>query len=124
MVKKRIVCVDDEKPILEMLSGVLGRNYDVQVVACPQQALREFKPEETDLLITDFQLRSSLTGHDLIRKVQDKIGYKGPVLLLSSAPPHLNYMRQGLAVPLEYDYPFVQKGSFKVLKKAIENLLL
>ena len=121
--RKSIVCVDDDRTILDLFRATLGREHSLDLHSCPEHALKAFHPLRTDLLITDHQLGNHLTGHDLIQRVRG-IGYTGPVLLLSSAPPQLDYRRQGLEIPLAYNYPFAQKGgNFPKVRRAIYSLL-
>jgi two-component system response regulator VicR len=55
--KKRVLVVDDDRPVREALSKVLRQEgYDVVLAADGQEALEEFKSGKVDLLLLDLGL--------------------------------------------------------------------
>ncbi len=70
---ERVLLVDDEKPILNMLGQMLTRyGYVVEAHHKSTKALENFQrtPYEFDLIITDMTM-PGYTGGDLMKKIKD-----------------------------------------------------
>src|SRR5918996_2864567 len=66
----RVLVVDDERSMRELLSIVLRRDgYDVLVAANGKQAVDVLKRERLDVLITDIRM-PELTGVDVLREAK------------------------------------------------------
>ncbi len=66
----RVLVVDDERSMREVLSIVLGRDgYDVILAADGKAALKVLKQERVDVLITDIRM-PEMTGVDLLREAR------------------------------------------------------
>jgi len=83
--KKRILIVDDEKDILELVSYNLGKEgFDVSVSATGEDALHLIKKGKYDLIILDLML-PGLQGMELCRTIRNdpKISYL-PIIMLTA----------------------------------------
>src|SRR5271156_4847788 len=73
--RARLLVVDDDKIILDLLKRTFGRDYEVHPAASGQEALAVLAHETIDLLLTD-QKMPHMTGLELIaeaRKLQPDI---------------------------------------------------
>ncbi|NRA02298.1 MAG: sigma-54-dependent Fis family transcriptional regulator [Myxococcales bacterium] len=67
----RILVVEDERAIQLALRGLLRRaGYDVDCADDGEEALRRFRDEPYDLVLTDLALRRRTTGMDVLRAVK------------------------------------------------------
>lgn len=88
---ERLLIVDDEKPLLEIMQHILeDLGYVVSAAATPQDALQLFteSPESFDLLVTDMNMPGS-SGADLIKKIRD-IRKDIPVVLCTGFSETMN----------------------------------
>jgi DNA-binding NtrC family response regulator len=71
--KKRILIIDDDQNILDVMSGYLEviTEYEVSTTVSAKEGLKILENEHFDLLITDI-LMPELNGLELITKVQEK----------------------------------------------------
>ncbi len=67
---KRILIVDDDRSVLEVLSRALSTAYDVAAARDGTEALAMVAGRPIDLLITDY-LMPSMTGDELIVRLRD-----------------------------------------------------
>jgi DNA-binding response OmpR family regulator len=81
--RKRILVVDDERAVGDMLQSMLtAAGYDVSQERSSTVAAELLKqPEQYDLLVTDVQM-PKVTGLDLVRQLR-QAGSTMPVLLIS-----------------------------------------
>ena len=82
---KRILVVDDETPVLQMLSRMLEREgYTVSTAECAESALRILAAEPQDVVIADVHMPGA-DGFDLLRAVH-AMASRPPVVLMSAYP--------------------------------------
>ena len=84
--RKKIMIVDDESSIREILSTQLGRlHYDTVCAADGLEAVALFKSERPDLILMDLMMpiMDGLTACQKIRAVEKK-GRRVPVLFLTA----------------------------------------
>jgi DNA-binding response OmpR family regulator len=71
MAKAKILCVDDDRPTVTIISGVLRKeNYEVEVALNGQEGLKkahEFKP---DLILLDIMM-PGMDGYEVCRRLRD-----------------------------------------------------
>ncbi len=68
--KRRIILVDDDVDILEVLRrGLKARGFEVDAYTFPQEALQSFKPKIYDLAILDIRM-PVMTGFQLYREIK------------------------------------------------------
>lgn len=93
--RKTILVVDDDATILETVSGVLGRDYNVLGASSGKEALqlsKDFK-SEIYLLLSDFQM-AGMSGVELATQITaQRTGIK--VLLMSGYPAGMLVLNEG-----------------------------
>ena len=82
----RILAVDDDKDILEVLQYILeDSGYEVEILANGQYLLDKINQNPPDLILLDIML-GNLDGRDLCRKVKtNKQTHDIPVILISAS---------------------------------------
>ncbi|MDN3549466.1 response regulator [Mucilaginibacter aquaedulcis] len=82
----RILAVDDDKDILEVLQYILeDSGYQVETLANGQYIFDKIKQNPPDLILLDIML-GNLDGRDLCRKVKSNIDTRNiPVILISAS---------------------------------------
>lgn len=85
MSKQRILIVDDEKHILELLRYNLESNgYIIDEANSGEEAVEKIKEKQYDLIILDIML-PGIDGLEVLRKIRQDIGMKSlPVILLTA----------------------------------------
>lgn len=69
--KYHILIVDDERDICRALEFLLTReNYKVSTAYSGEEALKKFKEQRFDLVLTDLKMEG-LTGIDVLEKVKE-----------------------------------------------------
>ena len=82
--KKRILIVEDDLPLLNVLSAkVKELNYVVVEAIDGKQAIRKFKKESPDLVLLDIILPLK-NGFEVLKEIKMKQKSKIPVLILSN----------------------------------------
>jgi two-component system cell cycle sensor histidine kinase/response regulator CckA len=66
--KGKILVVDDDAAICSLLSDMFSDSYQVDTVACAQEALARFRPGLYDVAVTDLSL-PTMRGDKLAREV-------------------------------------------------------
>lgn len=104
----RIVLVDDERSMRELLAVLFGSNgYDVRVCSGATQALRSLEERSADVVLSDICM-PDITGLDLCRTLRQK--HPGlPVILMTGS--NLNYE----------DNEYAQTQAFRLLLKPFKN---
>src|SRR3989442_8892367 len=84
----RILVVDDQRAIAEMMTGVLqGRGYEVLTAFDGETALRQVHAERPDLVVSDI-LMPGMDGYELCRRVRsDPLTALLPIVLVTSLDP-------------------------------------
>lgn len=67
--KKRILIIDDELGICEIMESILEDDYEVTTSTEPEKAINIAKKETFDLVITDFKM-PKMNGMELIKRLQ------------------------------------------------------
>ena len=82
--KYRVLAVDDDKDILELISITLGQQYEVVVLADATAALEMIEMAEPDLLILDIMM-PKVTGYHILETLRKdpRTGFL-PVIILSA----------------------------------------
>ena len=77
---KKILVVDDDKASCELLSEILtSQDWAVETANTPEKALILSNQTNFDLVISDINLESSLSGLDLLKRLREK----SPVILVT-----------------------------------------
>lgn len=69
--KKKILIVDDDSRIRELLLELLGETYDCTVTSSPSEALKNVEEGAFPLVITDVEM-PDLNGVSLCKSIQEK----------------------------------------------------
>lgn len=82
---RRILVVDDQRPVAEMLLAVLrGEGFDVRVCMDPRLALQRAMAFAPDLIILDLVM-PEVSGQDLLRSLREAdVTARTPVLLMTA----------------------------------------
>lgn len=77
---KKILVVDDDKASCELLSEILmAQNWSCETANSPEKALILSNQNKFDLVISDINLESNLSGLDLLKRLREK----SPVILVT-----------------------------------------
>ena len=88
--KHVILCVDDDRDILEALQVVLEANhYSVVTAATAEAGFKAWKAEQPDLVIVDLMMEEVDAGTSLVTRLKAQ-GNTAPVFLLSSVGDQLD----------------------------------
>src|SRR4051794_32889856 len=121
MALRSILIVDDEEPIRQVLTEVLGGSgYVVRTAADGEEALRELSANDYDAVVTDVRM-PRMDGLSLVRAIQ-QVAPETTVIVMSAYGSHelaIEAMKAGA-----YDYlgkPFRPDEVLLVLRKAEER---
>jgi signal transduction histidine kinase len=79
----RILCVDDDLPVLKLLEDMLApRHFDVIKAENAEQALERFSNNRIDIVLTDIMM-PAVSGIDLLEKIH-AFSPETPVILMTS----------------------------------------
>lgn len=117
---KRILVIDDDKASCELLEEILGAcGWNILSVQSPKGALELFRQgERIDLVISDVNLESDLTGIDLLKRFRENV----PVILITgfgSLESAIESIKEGA-----FDFiskPFKVEEIISVVKRALEG---
>ena len=121
----RILIVDDQRAIAEMMTGVLqGRGYEVLTAFDGETALRQVHAERPDLVVSDI-LMPGMDGYELCRRVRaDPLTALLPIVLVTSLDPQaerINGLEAGaddfLSKPVNWDELFARVKSLLRVKR-------
>src|SRR4051794_397952 len=121
MALRSILIVDDEEPIRQVLTEVLGGSgYVVRTAADGEEALRELSANDYDAVVTDVRM-PRMDGLSLVRAIQ-QVAPETTVIVMSAYGSHelaIEALKAGA-----YDYlgkPFRPDEGLLVLRKAEER---
>jgi CheY-like chemotaxis protein len=104
MVRRRLLCVDDDSSFRQFYKNLLGSyGYDVTVAANGRQALKLFLSRKVDAVLTDFEM-PGMSGAELAARLK-RLRPELPVLLVSGSksaqqtPPQAVDAALGKGVP-------------------------
>lgn len=71
MAKAKILCVDDDRPTVTIISGVLRKEeYEVQVALDGKEALQKARDFKPDLIVLDIMM-PGMDGYEVCRHLRD-----------------------------------------------------
>src|SRR2546421_11192717 len=121
----RILVVDDQRAIAEMMTGVLqGGGYEVLTAFDGETARRQVHAERPDLVVSDI-LMPGMDGYELCRRVRsDPLTALLPIVLVTSLDPQterINGLEAGaddfLSKPVNWDELFARVKSLLRVKR-------
>lgn len=80
---KRILIVDDDESMLNLLNRLLRKKYEVVLSTSAKEAIRNINKQKIDLLITDLKM-PEIDGIELIREIREMNPKIGIVMLTAS----------------------------------------
>jgi PAS domain S-box-containing protein len=103
--KLRVLVVDDEAPIRELLRSVLGlRGHDVRCVADGEEGIRAFETASFDVVVADYQM-PRMNGVEFLAALEARCGRGGfRRILVTGMPPSELDLPPGLDLLLEKPY--------------------
>src|SRR5947208_3237227 len=127
----RILVVDDQRAIAEMMTGVLqGRGYEVLTAFDGETALRQVHAERPDLVVSDI-LMPGMDGYELCRRVRsDPLTALLPIVLVTSLDPQaerINGLEAGaddfLSKPVNWEELFARVKSLLRVKRLQDEVV-
>ncbi len=113
---KRILLVEDEPQALSALRMLLEiDDHHVIEAGDGQAALEKFKPDQVDLVLTDFRM-PRMNGGELTARVKE-LAPSVPVIVVTAWPQDLQACRT------QPDHVLVKPYTFSDLRQAIARLL-
>ena len=89
MTRKRVLVVDDEPPMREILGNLLGTfGYDWETACDAVEALTKLEQTEFDLVLTDLNM-PGMNGAELAREVKRRNERMRVVIITGSNPQNL-----------------------------------
>ena len=117
--KRRILLVDDELPILLTLKAILEMNgFEVETAASAKEATTRLEAHEFHMVITDMRMETETAGYDVIRAAR-QLDYNPATAILTAYPSLGNEWRSHGAQSL-----LVKPVNTAELLRQIEALLI
>jgi len=86
-VMRRVLLVDDDKPVLLTLKAVLELNgFEVDTAASGTEAREKLKAQEYDVVITDIRMETEAAGLDVLRLARAQKN-RPATAILTAYPP-------------------------------------
>ena len=107
---KKIMLIDDNFEILERLSAVLQKNFDVIEATGVQEAIKLLETVIVDAICSDFNMRDG-TGLDILKQLRQQ-NIKNPFMLMSASDDRYlanKAQRWGASFCCKTDYNLIAK---------------
>jgi len=83
---KSILVIDDEKPILKLLTRSLSKHgYDVDTAENGKEGIRKIENNDYSLILTDIKM-PDVSGNQILDHLRNKINCSTPVVGMSGTP--------------------------------------
>ncbi len=105
--RPRILIIDDEIPIREMLKAALDADFDCETAGCAEEVYNRLAEQSFDIVLSDIDLGCGTTGNDLVPKIRS-ISPETVVVMVSG--------NQGI----DNAILAMQAGAFDFIKKPFE----
>jgi two-component system response regulator AtoC len=99
----RILVADDDPAIRELLTELLGEEYNISEATTGEQALESLKAGKHDLVLLDLQL-PGMSGLDVLKQLRDQQGELPVILITAHGSPNVAIQASSLGV-----YGFISK---------------
>ncbi len=84
---RRVLLVDDDKPVLLTLKAVLELNgFEVDTAASGTEARDKLKAQEYDVVITDIRMETEEAGLDVLRLARSQRNHPATAILTAYPP--------------------------------------
>ena len=95
-VTRRVLLVDDDKPILLTLKAVLELNgFEVDTAASGTEAREKLKAQEYDVVITDIRMETEAAGLDVLRLARAQKNHPATAILTAYPPADESWRNEG-----------------------------
>jgi DNA-binding NtrC family response regulator len=118
MIEKKILIVDDDESIRRTFQLLLKKQYRVFLAKDSEEALRDHKSVNFDLIIADLRL-PRLNGFELIDRFRD-LGYRGEAIIISAHPDCISIDELGRH---SVGHFFAKPLDLTILNRSIDYLL-
>lgn len=122
MVKKKIMVVDDEEPLLILLKEVLeNEGFNVITAKSGMECLKKLKKVKPDIIIMDMMM-PTMSGYDTIKKIRENPKTKNlrVIILTVSVIEEVSKFQLSKYKILDYiNKPFDIKEIVKTIKKYV-----
>ena len=111
----RVLVIDDETAILEMLAEILSqKGYQVDTADSGEEGMNKLHSNDYDLLITDMVM-GKMSGENVLQEVRQLKGDSLPVIAMSGTPWLMDKQLFDAVLPKPY--------SLKVLFETVRDFL-
>lgn len=123
--RPRILVVDDDRPLCEVLFAWLSKSYDVEFAHDGEEALRRVRDRRPDLVLLDVMM-PRLSGFSVAWVFRNDERYRGiPVVFMTAHADHMAEARRKLAQADDHVLkPFSMKRLAEVLRRHLPEALL
>jgi PleD family two-component response regulator len=97
MAKPRVLVIDDEEPICELMADVLGRRFAVTIATSGTEALAQARAQPPALVVLDVMM-PDLDGYEVARRLRAEPATAGVRILFCTARGGLNARMLGREV--------------------------
>ena len=80
--KNKILIIDDEKSICDVLSFALKKKYDVDYTIDAEQGLEKLRDNDYDVVLLDLRL-GTVSGLEILKEIMD-VGLKAAVIVMTA----------------------------------------
>jgi DNA-binding response OmpR family regulator len=118
----RILCVDDDPDILQLIADTLRERYEVVTCCNGLEALEEVDHIQPDLIITDVMM-PGLNGIDTVRAIKKDAAYASTPVMYLTAKSDNATMREGLIAGGDFfmEKPFLPGQLLERVRRFIED---
>lgn len=122
---KRILVVDDEEALLELVSAILkGEGYEVSTANSGPQAIETLEHEEFDLILLDVMM-PDMDGWEVVKEIKKRPNLKGtPIAMLTvkTMSPQYFYSSEVEELVDYINKPFSKKELLDRIKTIFEEV--
>jgi len=124
MARKKIMVVDDEPNLVELLAGLfVPEGYEIIPVYSGHECLKKLKKTKPDLILMDMMM-PGMSGREVTEKIRADPKTKGLKIIFLTVARFSEVGKDVLSKMKVHDYitkPFDNKDLMKRVKKALEK---
>lgn len=123
MGKIRVLCIDDDADILDILRMILESNdFEMEEASSAEEGLKKAKEVKPDIILCDLMMEEVDAGMNFVKEMK-VLGDDVPIFILSSVGDNLNmamdYTQMGLAGVLQK--PIDPDKLVKILRSKLDE---
>jgi len=121
----KVMLVDDNPMVLEMLRQALAHFSNVQPMTDAADALLKAIEDKPDLIITDYSM-NGMDGRQLLQKIKSRNASAGIPVMLMASKTDINEKLKGVQYTVEdfIEKPFFLKEAAAKIKKVVDKISL